>query len=236
MAAWLESGLSFDEALARTPRFLPPQVVAMLKAGRELGDLRKVLPACRHLLGDAVCETQRAVPYLFMVTLGTTPIAFFIYMFVIPKFRELSYALGGGSPLTEFVFRHGKQLVEAQACLVAGLLALGFIYAGGPRVARWLPPLQWLRFWEPWRRKRMQRDFSTMLGILLDSNVPEPEAVLLAAHCAGNQVFCARAKRIAGRLAEGLKFPDAVAAMDETGEFAWRLRNASHGRTNFCGR
>ena len=28
----------------------------------------------------------------------------------------------------------------------------------------------------PWRRKRLQRDFSTMLAILLDSGVPESEA------------------------------------------------------------
>ena len=37
----------------------------------------------------------------------------------------------------------------------------------------------------PWRRKRFQRDFSAMLAVLLDAEVPETEAVGLAAEATG---------------------------------------------------
>ena len=50
----------------------------------------------------------------------------------------------------------------------------------------------------------MQRDFSTMLAILLDSGVPEPEAVTLAADCTANRVFRQRA----ARAVEGLQAGD----------------------------
>lgn len=48
VAAWLERNFSLSDALAKEPRFLPPQVTAILMAGQKIGDLRKVLPACRH--------------------------------------------------------------------------------------------------------------------------------------------------------------------------------------------
>jgi type II secretory pathway component PulF len=72
-----------------------------------------------------------------------------------------------------------------------------------------------------------------MLGLLLDSAVPEPEAVRLAADCAANRVFRRRAERVIERLAQGVKLPEAVQAMDDTGEFGWRLRNAFHAQTRF---
>src|SRR5881394_1083205 len=48
LAEHLQSGLRLDEALKRVPRLLPPQVAAMLTIGVELGDVRRVLPACRQ--------------------------------------------------------------------------------------------------------------------------------------------------------------------------------------------
>ena len=42
-----------------------------------------------------------------------------------------------------------------------------------------------LLFLLAWRRKRLQRDFSTILAVLLDSEVPESEAVTLANRAGG---------------------------------------------------
>lgn len=69
LAAWLEQGLPLIEALAKVPQFLPPQVAAMLQAGRRIGDLRKVLPACRQLLQDSVSQIRGAISYLVILTL-----------------------------------------------------------------------------------------------------------------------------------------------------------------------
>jgi type II secretory pathway component PulF len=85
----------------------------------------------------------------------------------------------------------------------------------------------------PWRRKRLQRDFSTMLAILLDAGMPEPEAVALAADSTANGVFCHRADAVVEKLKQGVALPQAIQAMDDSGEFAWRLTNAFHGRAGF---
>src|SRR5262245_11667392 len=52
LAEHLRSGKRFSEALGQVPRLLPPQVTAMLHAGERIGDLTKVLPACRQVLKD----------------------------------------------------------------------------------------------------------------------------------------------------------------------------------------
>ena len=52
LAAYIQSGLRLSDALAKVPRLLPPQITAMLKVGEEIGDLKRVLPACQGLLKD----------------------------------------------------------------------------------------------------------------------------------------------------------------------------------------
>lgn len=85
----------------------------------------------------------------------------------------------------------------------------------------------------PWRKKRLQRDFSTMLALLLDSGVPEAVAVTLAADSTANAVFRRRADRVVEKLQQGVALPQAIQSMDDSGEFAWRLTNAFHGRAGF---
>jgi type II secretory pathway component PulF len=81
--------------------------------------------------------------------------------------------------------------------------------------------------------KRLQRDFSAMLAVLLDAEVPETEAVALAAECTGNAVFRQRAARTSRLLAEGTKLPEAIRAMDGAGELRWRLANAMQRHGGF---
>jgi type II secretory pathway component PulF len=85
----------------------------------------------------------------------------------------------------------------------------------------------------PWRRKRLQRDFASMLALLLDGGVPEPEAVALAADCTANFLFIRRAQRAIGALKQGVKLTEAIQIMDDSGEFRWRLTNALHAQGGF---
>jgi len=242
LAAWLEQNLPLDEALAKVPRFLPPQVTAMLVAGRKIGDLRKVLPACRQLLKDAVSQTRGAINYLVILTFVITPLGFWVVgvlkMMVLPKFRaifegSLGSGMGAMPAGAEFILSHAGTLIAVQAGVLVLLWLAALVYIGGPRVVAWFPVLQRLHYRLPWRRKRLQRDFSTMLAILLDSGVPEPEAVALAADCTANKVFRQRAACAVDDLKRGLKLTRAVQGMDDSGEFGWRLTNAFHGGGGF---
>src|SRR5205814_213196 len=108
-----------------------------------------------------------------------------------------------------------------------------------PRLARrWRQQADRLRFWLPWRRKRMRRDFSAMLALLLDAEVPEEKALSLAAASTANIVFMKRAERVIAELRSGVKLAEAVRWLDDAGEFHWRLRNVSSvvgqpSRSNF---
>jgi type II secretory pathway component PulF len=79
----------------------------------------------------------------------------------------------------------------------------------------------------------MQRNFAALLATLLDNDVPEAAALRLAASCTGNDLFGRRAELAVARLAGGEPLPEAVAALDDAGEFRWRLRNAPAGRAGF---
>ena len=79
----------------------------------------------------------------------------------------------------------------------------------------------------------MKRDFSAVLSILLDAEMPEEEAVLLAGRCTGNSIFLQRAKEAGDLLAEGSSLVKALAVVDESGELKWRVKNAAQQGGDF---
>jgi type II secretory pathway component PulF len=85
----------------------------------------------------------------------------------------------------------------------------------------------------PWKQKRLLRTFSAMLSVLLDGGVPEAEAVSLAGACTSNEISRRRAQRVIAALERGVKLDDAVRSFDDSGEFYWRLTNATHARGGF---
>src|SRR2546430_12158878 len=89
------------------------------------------------------------------------------------------------------------------------------LFRSGPRLTGWLqsgvlPICDWLACRLPWRRTQMQRDFASMLGVLLDADVPEERAVALAAAPTANTIFKPRATRALTDLGAGRKLPQAM--------------------------
>ncbi len=245
LAAYIEGGLRFAAALEKVPRFLPPQIIATLRAGGKLGDLRRVLPACREILQDRPAGVRSAVHYMILVVLFFSPafvcVVTMTMIFVVPRFREV--AAGSNAPLwpiTQFVFANTAWLIGFEIVLFLILAAATLLYIGGPQFARWfqfrgLPLADWIAWKLPWKRKRFQRTFSAMLAVLLDGGVPEAEAVRLAGACTANEICRHRAQRAIAAIEQGTKLDDAVRAFDDAGEFHWRLTNATHARGGFLG-
>lgn len=107
-----------------------------------------------------------------------------------------------------------------------------------PKMTRWLtrllkPTIDAINYRLPWRRKRLERDFTAMLALLLDAEVPEEQAVTLAAQSTDNVVFMRRGAQVAKRLRDGVIFLEAIRGIDDTGELHWRLTNAVHGHGGF---
>lgn len=246
LATHLQTGLRFSDALEKVPRLLPPQLRAMLKVGERIGDLAKVLPACRHLLKDGVSQVRGALNYLVILTFCITPFTVFIPVMVsvmiMPKFKEVFAGMSEG-PLPAFTLlifglSNSGVLFAVQTAFLCLIWLAIVAYVGGPRLRGWLRRLPF-GFLEgllcrlPWRRKRLQRDFSAMLAVLLDAGVPETEAVALAAGATANSTFIQRAAKTRQQLDDGVKLPDALRAMDGSGELQWRLTNALHRRGGF---
>lgn len=239
LAAHLQKGTRLSTALDKVPRFLPPQIVGMLTAGERIGSVAKVLPACRRIIGDSVSQVRGALNYILILGLVVSPAAIVIpimlNVMVIPKFKEVFSGMLEGSQLpafTQLVLGASHDMLLVQGAVILATWFLLFAYIGGPRVHRWFDSLvlrgvpDWIHFHLPWRRKRLQRDFSAMLAILLDAQVPESDAVALAAESVANSVIYRRSEIIRAELARGVKLPEAIRAIDDAGELRWRMANA----------
>jgi type II secretory pathway component PulF len=243
LAAHIENGLNFAEALQKVPRIFPPQILAILAAGQKLGDLKKVLPAGREILRDRPESVRSAMNYMILAVLVFSPVfiavTLFTTIFVIPKFRDVAAGMGVKLwPETLFVFAHTSWLlvIEITVSLLISLAVLSYI--AGPRLTRWvkvgrIPIQDWLAWRVSWKQKRLLRTFSAMLSVLLDGGVPEAEAVSLAGACTANEICRRRSQRILVALENGAKLDEAVRRFDDSGEFHWRLSNAAHGRSGF---
>ena len=243
VAAHIECGARLGEALEKEPRFLPPQVNAMLRAGEKLGDLRKVLPACREVLHVAPDTVRTTMHYMLAILLLFAPIACWIIsllsIFIIPKFKNVFASLSTPVwPMAMFVFHNVHKLIMLEAAIFLVLTAVTAIYIGGPGFVRWfqfrsVPVVDWIAWRVPWKHKKLLRAFSAMLAVLLDSGVPEAEAVRLAGDCTANEICRRSAERVVAALQSGVKLDEAVRAFDDTGEFHWRLTNATHAHGGF---
>lgn len=242
VAAYLERGLRLGEALEKVPRLLPPQVAAMLRAGEAMGDIRKVLPVCDYLVKDAQSNVRGAVSYLVVVAFALSPCSLIVLntlaVFVLPKFNETIQYMQGGSPFFTFLEGSIGWMMLVQAILFALLLVAVVFYIGGPRLVRWIqfpsaPLVDWLAWRVPWKRRRMQRNFSMILAIMLDNGIPESDALRLAGESVVNEIFRRRIAKAQNNLAAGAKLTEAVASLDDSGEFRWRLTNAVHAHGGF---
>lgn len=248
LATNLGRGVPFGEAIELVPRLLPPETRATLRTGARLGDLRKVLPACRLSLTRGISQVRGALNYVLILSFLATPFAVAIPIIlkvkVIPAFEAIFAGMLAVSQLpglTRFVLAASSQIVLVQVVLFALVWLLTVCYLGGPRLRAWvgrvLPGgagfIDSILLFLPWRRKRVQRDFSAMLAVLLESGVPEAEALRLAGESTANIVMVRRARRAGALLQQGVKLPQAIKEVDDSGELQWRLSNALHGNTGF---
>jgi type II secretory pathway component PulF len=238
LAREVASGKSLGAALHAMPHVMSPEISAMLAIGERVGEVKKVIPAARRLLSDALSQTRGALNYLLVVTFAFTPVMIVppivLQVLVLPKFKEIFAGMFEASRLpafTRFVFGSQQWFVAIQVGFLLLLWLAVVAYAGGPRLRGWLrgfAPDLVDRFLcaLPWRRKRLQRDFSAMLSVLLDAGLPEEEAVKLAGEATQNRVFIKRATVVRDQLRAGVTLPEAIQAIDHAGELRWRLTNA----------
>lgn len=251
LAAWLAKGVPLDDALAKVPRLLPPDAVALLRVGRETGQLTAVLPLCRERLRDAGGAVRVAQGRMLMLLCGVLPLQLLVFtmmrVVVWPKFHFIGLDMGADLTVLELTMEHFTWLWPLVFIVFGGPVVLSlFDHVTGPRAWMWAPVVfpalgSWLvtrcawltrlpdalALRLPWKSRRLERDFARVLAQLLDLRLPEERAVRLAAESTANSAFIARAARAADALARGTKLPDALALLDESRELRWRLDTAA---------
>lgn len=232
LAAHIEQGRRFHEAVEEVPKFLPARVAGMLRIGEETGSVERVLPACFQTLRDAASATfsgvNNVVVFLFLMPVGLFALNLF-NVWVAPKFKDLMKDMVGPSAVwPEPLFFSGNGLAMLTALLWLVFVMVAIMGLSGSFLFRiFAPATHWLDLKIPWRRRRLLRDFSAMLALLLDAGVPEARVVEMAAQSLGNTRFLARADRVLRDLSQGVKLATAVRWLDDDGEFRWRLENAA---------
>lgn len=236
-------GMRLGPALDAVPSFLPAQCRALYRAAEATGDLRRALPACRAILRDgpsaSLVATNNLMTILFLSPVGPILVGA-CSIWILPKLKAvMADMLPEGSFASMRYFDWSAHLAWATMLIWLGYWMLVCLQYGGPWLRRRLEPFldgarDRLMFLLPWRRRRMHRDFSLMLGLALDCGVPEPGALAVAAQATGNARFIRSASRASEELGRGARLTDAVATLDSSGEFLWRLRNAAAGRGGFA--
>jgi type II secretory pathway component PulF len=243
VADYVRGGLHLGEALKLVPGFLPARVAATLQAGEQANAFAPILGACRKTLTDGSSRSLKLVNYLIVLFLVLSPAALgiptFIAIVILPKFREITQDYGGTlPPVFGFFYEHRLLVICAQMAVLLVVCVLCALYGRRTWLLRWLDPMvkpmvdRWA--WKlPWRRKQLLRDFSATLAVLLDAKLPESNAVRLAAAGTDNGVLIRLGEEIIRKLQQGVTLTDAMAVLDDGGEFRWRLTNATHGQKGF---
>jgi type II secretory pathway component PulF len=234
--------MTLSDALKRVPRLLPEAITGVLQVGETLGDYRKVLPVCQTMLKDAASSIRNVTSNLILLLFIARPSLLLLAVFsfsIWPRFQQIYQNYQTPSlPLIVTTMEFFPKILLLLSIIYATLYLGAFLYVGGPRLRRWLevgisPFTHALLLKVPWYRKRLLRNFSLMLGILLDAEVPESEALLLAGQITPNQAFKRQVKRCSLSLESGNSLETAIQALDKTPELAWRLRIASQQQAGF---
>ena len=237
VAANVEAGQSFSDALGGFPRAFPDLFVSMVRAGEAGGDLDGVLLQLADYL-EAMEELRRriksAMTYPVVAFSMIILIAAGLIIWVVPQFAEIFGSFGKQLPApTRILIATSELLRSWRAAVIVGVLVAIIVglkmYAKTPAGHYQLDALK-LRMpvFGPLQRKVAISRFTRTLSTLIRSGVSILQALEIAERTAGNEVF-AKAVREAGDsvrsgetladpLARSEQFPAMVTRMIAVGE------------------
>ena len=245
LAASIEGGNSFSEALAQYPKIFNRLYLNLVKAGEISGSLELTLKRLADFMEKSARIKGRVVAGLWypaaVMTVALGVVALML-VYIVPKFQEMFRDLTNGKPLpafTRFVFDISNA-VRHEFLLVAAVLAVLFVAfrfavatAAGRRLwdgAKLRLPVLGSVF-----RKLAIARFTRTLGTLISSGVPILQALNIIKEATGNVVVGAvvgrvhenvkQGESIVGPLRESRIFPVTVVGMIDVGEQTGDLPN-----------
>jgi len=237
VAANVEAGQSFSDALHEFPRVFPDLYVSMVRAGEAGGDLDGVLLQLADYLEameDLKRRVKSAMTYPVVAFSMIILIAAGLIIWVVPQFAEIFASFGKQLPAPTRILIVTSEVLRSWWIVVivggfAGIIMGAKIYGRTPPGRYQLDALK-LRMpvFGPLLRKVAISRFTRTLSTLTRSGVAILQALEIVERTAGNEVF-ARAVRNAGDsvrngetladpLARSEQFPAMVTRMIAVGE------------------
>ena len=245
----LRAGGSFGDAVATHPRIFPGYYIAVVRASELTGQLDDALDQLSGYLEREVTarrEIKSSLTYPTIVFFLAIAAVIIMSVFVLPKFRTFYSGLGAHLPLPTRILLNFTNVMTHWYPLLLGVIAVlilvTFVSFGGsqgkPRRDRFLLRLPVIG--ELVHLIAIER-FCRVLSALVQTGVPLPDAVQVAADSTNNRLFQKRLAvvREAMMRGEGLArpigaselFPPAARQMirvgESTGSLDMQLRNAA---------
>ena len=243
VAAGVEAGSTFSEALAQHPKSFDKLYLNMVRAGEAAGKLEVILDRLATFMEKAAKiagKVKSAMMYPTIVLIIAGVITAGLMIFIVPKFEKIFSELLAGAPLpgiTQVVMSISKAMQENY------LVILGVIFGliVGIKILRKTPwgkhgfdiAFYYAPLIGPIISKSSISKFSRTLGTLMGSGVPVLNALAIVKETSGSDVVAGAVQKvhdavkegetIAGPLAATKIFPDMVISMIEVGEETGKL-------------
>lgn len=247
----LRGGMGFGAALAQHHRVFPNYYVAMVRSAELTGRLDDTLDQLANYLErdlEARRKVKSALTYPSVI-LGMAVISIFVLaVWVMPKFKDLFSSLDAKLPLvTRILLSFSGFMSDYYLFVMLGMVALaglGYLVYGGDRGKVRRDPLM-LRI--PAVGTLVQyvilERFCRVLSAMVQSGVPLPDAMAVAADSTNNRVFqkrlgfareaMVRGEGLAGPIADTGLFPAAARQMIRVGESTGTLDAQLDGAAQF---
>jgi type II secretory pathway component PulF len=214
----LRAGSTLPEAIARRRNELPPFYAGLVTAGIRTGRLPEVL-ATLTAYARTVAATRMVVvdSLLYPAVVLAVALALFaaLVFFILPQFeaifRDFSMRLPALSEWVLAVGRHPLYVAVPVGAALAGLAVTWVVLQASERGRRaWA----WLLYAVPvvgtLIRSARLAAFADLLAVLVEYELPLPEAFHLAGVASSDPIMAYRAEEIAQRLSQGVAVGDAL--------------------------
>jgi type II secretory pathway component PulF len=240
MADRLDAGVDLAATIQAEGRRLPPSLRGLVLAGIHSGRLSDVLEEYIDLQRSQ-WELRRRVwlslAYPLVLLAAMTLLAILAKYYVVREFKKIFDDFQTELPkLTQLVISGAAPVALSLIILLGLVLLIGLMFRIGPHVGWVWSILNRVPMIGPLMRWKHLSQFSRLMGLLLEQQVPLPDALRLAAAglrdarlaqgCAGVADDVARGRSLSESLAARRQFPASLIPMVQWGQQAPALAEA----------
>ncbi len=243
VAAAVEGGATFSEALSQHPKSFDKLYLNMVRAGEAAGKLELILDRLAMFMEKAsriAGKVKSAMVYPIIVLSIAGIITTGLMIFIVPKFQKIFTELLEGAPLpmvTQIVMGASQFIQHNILIVIGGVVALVFAYKmfAKTKIGKMLLDTAFYNaplFGAIISRSAISK-FSRTLGTLIGSGVPILNALNIVKETAGNDVVSNAVQKVHDAVKEGETiaaplqatkiFPEMVISMIEVGEETGKL-------------